>query len=177
MGYSPAMEELMETRPISAPPVSQPEISTPVRIYTDGSILKNPGGAGGWAMVATRGISVVEVKSGGVPVSTNNRMELVGVIEAMRWIDYATFTGELEGPAEIISDSEYVVKGLNEYMPGWKLREWRKVKNLDLWHALDGLFNEEFMSLAWIKGHAGHRFNELADELAGVAARLVRDHA
>lgn len=173
MGYSPAMEELMEERPISAPPISQPEISTPVRIYTDGSILKNPGGAGGWAMVVTQGMSVIELRSGAVEVSTNNRMELRAVIEAMKYFVEQHTAREIE----IISDSEYVVKGVNEYMENWRKRNWRKVKNLDMWAQIDVLWMPHRMRISWIKGHAGHRFNELADELAGVAARLVRDHA
>lgn len=165
------------TLPVLAPPSGDLEISTPVRIYTDGSILKNPGGAGGWAFIATRGIAVVELKSGGVPISTNNRMELTAVIEAMQWATFMAEHGGLKEPVEIISDSEYVVKGANQYMAGWIARDWRKVKNLDLWHIVHEVFDDEIMSLSWIKGHAGHRFNELADELAGVAARLVRDHA
>lgn len=159
------------TLPISAPPDLQAEISTPVRIYTDGSILKNPGGAGGWAMVATKGMAVVEVKSGGVPISTNNRMELWAVREALAWATSA------EPGTEIITDSQYVQKGLTEYLTDWKARDWHKVKNRDLWEQLDILYVPGVMSVSWIKGHAGHRFNELADELAGVAARLVREHA
>jgi ribonuclease HI len=167
MGYSPAMEELMEERPFSAPPTSHAEIATPVRIFTDGSILVNPGGEGGWAIVVTRGQEILEVKSGGVPVSTNNRMELWAVREALAWPG--------EPGVEIITDSQYVQKGLTEYLTGWKLRDWRKVKNRDLWEQLDILYVPELHSVSWIKGHAGHRFNELADKLAGEAARLIRD--
>jgi ribonuclease HI len=168
---APPLPDLGPVARLSAPPSDEAEIPTPVRIYTDGSILKNPGGEGGWAMVATKGIAVVEVKSGGVPVSTNNRMELWAVREALAW---ATSCDE---EVEVVTDSQYVQKGLTEYLTGWKVRDWRKVKNRDLWEQLDILYVPERMVVSWIKGHAGHRFNELADELAGVAARLVRDHA
>lgn len=173
MAFAPPIPDLGPVEQISAPPPAQAEISTPVRIYTDGSILKNPGGAGGWAMVVTHGMSVIELRSGAVEVSTNNRMELRAVIEAMKYFVEQNAAREIE----IISDSEYVVKGVNEYMENWRKREWRKVKNLDMWQQIDILWLPHRMKLTWIKGHAGHRFNELADELAGVAARLVRDHA
>lgn len=170
MGYSPALEELMERRAISPPQDSQPEISTGVSIYTDGSILRNPGGEGGWAMVVTEGSAILEVRSGGVPESTNNRMELTGVLEALRWAIL-----DLRPGIEIVTDSQYVQKGLTEYLEAWKRRKWKKVKNPDLWQAMAAIYHPELVTVRWIKGHKGHRFNELADELAGVAARLVRD--
>lgn len=171
MAYAPPLPDLGPVAKLSAPPSSEPEIATGVRIYTDGSILVNPGGAGGWAMVVTKGMSVIELRSGGVEVSTNNRMELRAVIEAMKY-----FAEQSEPEIEIISDSEYVVKGVNEYMEAWRKRDWRKVKNFALWQQIDILWMPETMTLTWIKGHAGHRFNELADQMAGVAARLVRDN-
>jgi ribonuclease HI len=175
MGYAPAMEELMEERAFLAPPGSQAELATPVRIYTDGSILVNPGGHGGWAFVAAEGEEVIEIRSGAVRVSTNNRMELAAVIEAMRWASFTAENGGLRKPVEIVSDSQYVVKGLNEYMAGWIARDWRKVKNPDLWRIMRDEFDDEIMSLTWVKGHAGNRLNELADELCGDAARRLRD--
>jgi ribonuclease HI len=166
---------LLDPLPVLAPPSPQAEIATPVRIFTDGSILKNPGGHGGWAFVATEGEEIIEIKSGGVPVSTNNRMELAAVIEAMQWVVFTTEHGGLAKPVDIFSDSQYVVKGLNEYITGWIARDWRKVKNPDLWHMVHDLFDDELMSLSWVRGHNGDRFNELADDLCGKAARCIRD--
>lgn len=171
MAYAPPLPDLGPVAKLSAPPSSEPEIATGVRIYTDGSILVNPGGAGGWAMVVTKGMSVIEMRSGGVEISTNNRMELTGVLEALKWCWDSD-----EPDAEIITDSQYVQKGLTEYLEGWKKRGWRKVKNPDLWKRLDLLYTPTPVKVSWVKGHAGDRFNELADELAGVAARKVRDH-
>lgn len=165
--------------PVLAPPADESGHSTGVRIYTDGSILKNPGGAGGWAIVIVHDDEVQEIASGGQPQTTNNVMELRAVMEAL----------ELCNPpqrdlVEIICDSQYVTKGLTEWMPKWKRQNWMRkakggawepVKNQWLWEKLDALYNPEFVTITWIRGHDGDRFNEVADKLAGEAARNVRD--
>jgi ribonuclease HI len=137
-----------------------------IQIWTDGSVLVNPGGPGGWAFVAEREGVVVHTTSGGEPDTTNNRMELDAVIEAVRW---GLGVDEL---IEVVSDSQYVVKGINEWRWPWKRRDWHKVKNVERWRELDGLITGKF-SFRWVRGHDGAEFNEIADRLAGEAARAV----
>lgn len=150
-----------------------------IRLWTDGCCLRNPGGAGGWAFVVESGGSAIHSASGGEASTTNNRMEMLAVIEALRWLP----TG---GRFEIISDSKYVVNGATTWMHGWKRRNWRKkglagtpVKNADLWQTLDALVHRlpsaVVVKFSWIKGHNNHEFNEHADLLAGQAAEAVRD--
>jgi ribonuclease HI len=131
--------------------------------YTDGSCLGNPG-RGGWAVVY-RGDAVYEELGGAELTTTNNRMELMAVIQAL------TFAGE-RGLAEpvIYTDSQYVQKGITEWMRrwianGWKTAAKQPVKNRDLWERLAAL-NNSSVRWQWVKGHAGHPENERADELA-----------
>lgn len=151
-------------------------MKTALRIWTDGCCLRNPGGPGGWAFVAERSGQVLATGSGGEGATTNNRMELLGVIEGLRWVDGAhTF--------EVVSDSRYVVNGATSWMHGWKRKGWRKgrkgggdpVKNADLWQMIDELLIDKHrvarVTFSWVKGHANHEFNEMADLLAGQAAR------
>ncbi|MGA0882609.1 MAG: ribonuclease HI, partial [Burkholderiaceae bacterium] len=102
--------------------------------------------------------------SGGEPRTTNNRMELLGAIEGLR---------RLERPCQVrlVSDSQYLVKGLSEWMDGWKRKGWKTaagkpVANQDLWQALDSALAPHTVRWSWVKGHAGHPENERADELA-----------
>jgi ribonuclease HI len=101
---------------------------------------------------------------GGTLETTNNRMELTAVIEALR---------VLKGPSslDLMSDSQYVLKGINEWLPNWKKRNWRTaskkpVKNVDLWQQLDSLAQSHEIKWVWVKGHSGDIGNEKADELA-----------
>ncbi len=141
---------------------SQPMIT----IYTDGSCLPRNPGPGGWAFVALTDRAVWEI-SGGSLHSTNNRMELQAAVEALIF-----FRGE---ELRIYTDSEYVQKGMTQWIHGWKARDWylvngNPVKNKDLWQQLDRL-NSSRIDWCWVKAHNGQEHNERADELAKEAAR------
>ena len=138
-------------------------------LFTDGGSSPNPG-PGGWAFILRAdeqgSEGPVETESaGGVPATTNNRMELTAVIRGLL---------HLEHPCQVtvVSDSEYVIKGLTEWMPGWKRRDWKNsrkkpVLNADLWRILDRLASYHEVRFEWTKGHAGHPENERCDELVG----------
>jgi ribonuclease HI len=133
-----------------------------IEIYTDGACKGNPG-AGGWGALLIMGQHEKEL-CGGEPDTTNNRMELTAVIEALN---------ALTRPCEVIlhTDSQYVQKGITEWIHNWKLRGWRTaakapVKNADLWQALDAAQTRHKIDWRWVKGHAGHDGNERADQLA-----------
>jgi ribonuclease HI len=135
-----------------------------VIIYTDGACKGNPG-PGGWGVFLQSGASEKELW-GGEPETTNNRMELTAVIEALK---------ALKRPCDVLLylDSEYVRKGITEWLPGWKARGWKTaakqpVKNVDLWQALDALVQGggHRIDWRWVKGHAGDPGNERADRLA-----------
>ncbi|MHA7813486.1 MAG: ribonuclease HI [Phycisphaerales bacterium] len=135
-----------------------------VELYTDGACSGNPG-PGGWAFLLRhpRSGKAVE-RSGGERETTNNRMELTAVIEGLGALTRASVV-------DLYSDSQYVLKGLNEWMPGWKRKGWKTaskqpVKNVDLWKQLDTLKGEHEIRFHWVKGHAGHPENERVDELA-----------
>jgi ribonuclease HI len=149
-----------------------------IRLWTDGSILVNPGGQGGWAFVAEMFGEAFHTAAGNDPSSTNNRMELTAVIEAVEWaVTFQAQAGTLKVPiqrVELISDSQYVVFGITRYRAGWERRDWRRVKNVDLWHRLcDAADRCEQLEFRWVRGHDGAEFNEMADKLAGEAARSV----
>ncbi len=144
-----------------------------VEIYTDGACKGNPG-PGGWGVLMRSGSHQRELH-GGEPSTTNNRMELTAVIQALR---------ALKRPCQVslYLDSEYVRKGITEWIHGWKARGWRTasrepVKNVELWQALDALVSGggHRIEWHWVKGHAGHPGNERADELANLgAAQFMR---
>lgn len=144
-----------------------------VELYTDGACSGNPG-PGGWAYILAHPSSGKRREaSGGEPDTTNNRMELIAVIEGLRAITRASLV-------DIYSDSQYVLHGLEEWLDQWKARGWRTaakkpVKNEDLWRALDDLRGRHTLRFHWIRGHNEHPENERCDALA-VAAReaLVR---
>lgn len=136
-------------------------------IYTDGACSGNPG-PGGWGVVMFHGKKQKELK-GGDPDTTNNRMEMKAVIEALKAIKPSW-----SGKTVLFSDSTYVLKGLQEWLPSWKKRGWKTaakkpVKNEDLWRELDELAANREVDWRWVKGHAGDLGNERADELAGEA--------
>lgn len=135
-----------------------------VIIYTDGACKGNPG-PGGWGVLLRSGAAEKELW-GGEPETTNNRMELTAVIEALQ---------ALKRPCRVTLhlDSEYVRKGITEWLPGWKAKGWRTasrqpVKNVDLWQRLDALVQSggHQIEWRWVKGHAGEPGNERADALA-----------
>lgn len=145
-----------------------------VVIYTDGACKGNPG-PGGWGAMLTSGDTVKEL-FGGELGTTNNRMEMTAVIEAL---------AALKRPCRVTLylDSEYVRKGITEWISGWKARGWRTaakqpVKNVDLWQKLDNLISSSGHAIEWrwVKGHAGDPGNERADALAnkGVVLALSR---
>ena len=133
-----------------------------VQIFTDGACRGNPG-PGGWGALLRFG-GEEKTLFGGEQDTTNNRMELTAVIEAL---------GALKRPCDVTltSDSTYVLKGIQDWMPNWKKRGWKTaskkpVKNVDLWKKLDVLIVEHKIDWQWVKGHSGHPENELADQLA-----------
>ena len=133
-----------------------------VEIYTDGACRGNPG-PGGWGALLRYG-DVDKQLYGGECLTTNNRMELKAVIEAL---------SALSKPCKVTltSDSTYVLKGISEWLPNWKKRGWRTagkkpVKNGDLWKTLDDLAEMHEIEWHWVKGHSGHIENELVDQLA-----------
>jgi ribonuclease HI len=134
-----------------------------VVIYTDGACSGNPG-PGGWGAILMFGEKTKEV-CGGEPDTTNNRMELMAAIQALE-----TLTRPCQ--VELHTDSQYVMKGISEWIHNWKRRGWRTadnkpVKNDDLWRRLDEARSRHNVQWRWVKGHAGHEHNERADALAG----------
>jgi ribonuclease HI len=140
-----------------------------VDIYTDGACSGNPG-PGGWGALLRIDGKEKEL-SGYVAQTTNNRMEMMAVIEALR---------SLKRPVavRVHTDSQYVQKGISEWIHGWKKRSWqtadrKPVKNVDLWQALDAATVGHKIEWLWVRGHAGHVENERVDELA---RRAIEDN-
>jgi ribonuclease HI len=136
-----------------------------IEIYTDGACRGNPG-PGGWAALLMQGEHEKEI-AGAEALSTNNRMELTAVIRALE-----TLKRPVE--ARIYTDSEYVRRGITEWLAGWKARGWRTadkkpVKNQDLWQQLDALAARHRLEWRWVPGHAGVPGNERVDALANAA--------
>jgi ribonuclease HI len=153
-------------------------MDTAFRIYTDGGCSGNPG-PGGWAYVMVlqtfQGDTIIAQNKGGEKGTTNNRMELSAVIEALR----ALKTMDVPHKATVFTDSQYVQKGITEWILKWKKNSWRTsdkkpVKNQDLWVELDTLASDFSIKWEWIKGHAGNKYNELCDRLTqeAIAALL-----
>lgn len=133
-----------------------------IDIYTDGACSGNPG-PGGWGVLLRNGTAETEL-CGGEPATTNNRMELLAVIEALQ-----SFTEPVT--ARVYTDSQYVQKGISEWIHSWKQRGWKTagkepVKNEDLWRRLDTLASGHKLEWHWVKGHSGHPENERVDALA-----------
>lgn len=133
-----------------------------VEAFTDGACRGNPG-PGGWGVLLRYGDHEKHLY-GGEPETTNNRMELTAAIKALE---------ALKRPCKvhITTDSTYVMKGITEWMPNWKRRNWRTadkkpVKNAELWRHLDELAGRHQVRWSWVRGHTGHPENELADQLA-----------
>jgi len=140
-----------------------------VEIYTDGACRGNPG-PGGWGAVLMYGDKRKEI-FGGDANTTNNRMELMAAIQAL-----SALTRECE--LTLYTDSQYVRKGITEWIDNWKKRGWKTaakkpVKNADLWQELDGQVARHKINWVWVKGHAGNEGNELADQLANKGADQV----
>ena len=133
-----------------------------IDIFTDGACSGNPG-PGGWGAILRSGPHEREL-SGGEPATTNNRMELMAVIEGLRAI-------KAPSPVTIHTDSRYVMDGAEKWLKGWKTKGWKTadkkpVKNEDLWRALDDELARHQTRWVWVRGHNGHPENERADQLA-----------
>lgn len=133
-----------------------------VEIYTDGACRGNPG-PGGWGAILVYNGQEKEL-SGGDPLTTNNRMELLAAISALE---------ALKEPCAVTltSDSKYLVDGVSlGWLEGWRARGWKKVKNPELWQRLDELLHRHKVAFVWVRGHDGHPYNERCDKLATAAA-------
>ncbi len=128
-----------------------------IEIFTDGSSLGNPG-AGGWCAIL-RYKNNEKIISGGEENTTNNRMELKAVIEALK---------ALKEPCdiELFADSQYVLKGINEWLENWVRKNFKNVKNIDLWQEFLLLSKNHKININWVKGHSGHKENEICDKIA-----------
>ena len=136
-----------------------------VDIFTDGACRGNPG-PGGWGVVLRYGSQLKEL-SGAEQETTNNRMELTAAIKALQALNRAC-------EANLTTDSQYVRRGITEWLAGWKRNGWKTaskkpVKNQDLWEQLDGLTQQHTVHWHWVKGHSGHPENERCDTLANLA--------
>ena len=142
-----------------------------ITIYSDGACSGNPG-PGGWGAVILSGDRVLDEIYGGENPTTNNRMEMMAVIAALQAQSGAE-------PICVITDSSYVKDGITRWIAGWKRNGWRTsqkkpVKNQDLWQEIDQQSQRLTIEWQWIKGHAGHRWNERADALARLGAQEAR---
>lgn len=143
-----------------------------VHLFTDGACSGNPG-PGGWAFILRHPASGKEIeRSGGDPATTNNRMELMAVIEGLTALSKPS-------SVDLYSDSQYVLKGLSEWMAAWKKRGWKTagkqpVKNRELWERLDELAQAHTVRFHWVRGHSEHPENERCDRLAVAAIEGAR---
>lgn len=137
-----------------------------VTIFSDGACDPNPG-PGGWAALLRSGDQEKEL-AGSETQTTNNRMELTAAVEALQ---------ALKRPCQVdfYTDSEYLQRGITEWLPGWRRRNWRRkggaLANVDLWQALDAAMQPHQIRWHWVRGHAGNRDNERVDQLARRAIR------
>jgi ribonuclease HI len=141
-----------------------------IDIFTDGACSGNPG-PGGWGAILRTDGHEKEIW-GGEPHTTNNRMELIAVIRALELLKRPV-------AARVHTDSQYVQKGISEWIHGWKARGWKTaakapVKNEDLWRALDQAASAHQVQWVWVRGHSGHPENERADALARKGVEAVR---
>lgn len=135
-----------------------------ITVYTDGSCLKNPNGPGGWAFIVIELDRIWEV-SGGDKSTTNNRMELEAAIQTLE------FLSSRDEDIIIYTDSKYVINGITMWIHNWIRKDWKKVKNVDLWKRLY-ILNDKRVEWKWVKGHSGDKYNDRADELAKMEAYL-----
>ncbi|MGQ7957737.1 ribonuclease HI [Pseudomonas sp. SP16.1] len=141
-----------------------------VVIYTDGACKGNPGPGGWGALLVFKGVE--KELWGGDPCTTNNRMELMAAIAGLIALTRPC-------SVKLVTDSQYVMKGIQEWLPNWKKRGWKTaakepVKNADLWQKLDEEVNRHQVSWQWVRGHTGHPGNERADQLANRGVDEVR---
>ena len=137
-----------------------------ITLFSDGSALGNPG-PGGYGVILRYGDKEKEF-SGSEIHTTNNRMELLGVIVGLRAL-------REKCEVDVISDSSYVVKGINEWLANWIKRDFKKVKNPDLWREYVEVSKGHKITAIWVRGHDGHEENERCDTLARSEAQKVKD--
>jgi len=136
-----------------------------ITLYSDGSSLGNPGPGGYGGILEYKGSR--KEYFGGEEYTTNNRMELLGVIEGLKLLKEPC-------DVEVISDSSYVVKAINEWLAGWIKKEFKKVKNVDLWEAYIEASEKHNVKGTWVRGHNGHPENERCDTLARDEAERIK---
>jgi ribonuclease HI len=139
-----------------------------VTVYTDGACEPNPG-PGGWAALLIFD-EHEKVLSGSEPHTTNNRMELTAAVQALQALNQ-------RARVDIYTDSEYLRRGITEWLPDWRRRGWKrktgKLANIDLWQALETALSEHELNWHWVRGHAGDRLNQRVD---GLARKAIRNH-
>ena len=145
-------------------------MSDSVEMYTDGACKGNPGPGGWGVLMVCKGIE--KELWGGERETTNNRMELMAAIQGLQAL-------KRECEVLLVTDSQYVMKGINEWMVNWKKRGWKTaskepVKNADLWQVLDQQVGRHKVTWQWVRGHIGHPGNERADQLANRGVDEVR---
>jgi len=141
-----------------------------IEIYSDGSCIGNPG-PGGWAAIILEKNKKKEI-FGGEKITTNNRMELIAVINALNLINN-------KSKISIYTDSKYIINGITIWMKNWKKNNWKTsnkkiVKNKDLWNLLDKICGIHQVNWNWVKGHSGHELNERVDYLARSEAEKLK---
>jgi len=154
--------------------MTQADADHVVVVYTDGACRGNPGPGGWGAILRSKGRE--KILSGGEPLTTNNRMEMLAAISALE---------ALTRPSTVAlhTDSQYVQKGITEWLPGWVRRGWRTadgkpVKNADLWQRLQAACAPHHVSWHWVRGHSGNPGNEQADAVANAAIdSMIRERA
>ena len=153
-------------------------MQTSLKIFTDGGCSGNPG-PGGWAYVIItdtfQGEKIITQNKGAEKETTNNRMELTAVIQALRALKT---TDGIPRQATVYTDSQYVQKGITEWIRAWKRNSWRTsdkkpVKNQDLWMELDALAAELSVFWEWVRGHAGNKYNEICDQMTQEAIASI----
>ena len=136
-----------------------------IEIFTDGSCLGNPGDGGWCAILRYKGHE--KILKGSEKNTTNNRMELLAVIKALEALKEAC-------EIELYSDSTYVLRGLNEWLDGWIKKDFKKVKNVDLWKKYIDVSKPHKIHINWVKGHSGHKENEICDKIAKEEAEKLK---
>ena len=145
----------------------QKHVRKQITLYSDGSSLGNPGPGGYGGILEYNGHT--KEYFGAEPHTTNNRMELRGVIEGLKM---------LKEPCDVtvVSDSSYVIKAINEWLEGWAKKDFKKVKNVDLWKEYLEVSKPHHITGVWVRGHDGHPQNERCDELARTEAERIQQH-
>ena len=142
-----------------------PHARKQITLYSDGSSLGNPGPGGYGGILSYKGHTKEYV--GGEPHTTNNRMELRGVIEGLKLLKEPC-------DVEVVSDSSYVIKAINEWLPNWVKKDFKKVKNSDLWREYLAVAKPHTIRGTWVRGHDGHAENERCDALARNEAERIQ---